>query len=129
MWRSDYFLGYTLLSNIKDRILSKFCRAIFITLCYTLQLSILHHLTDLAHFFVFLGEINRNNHPEVFLGKSVLKICSKFAREHPWRSVVSIKLLCSFIEITFWHECSPLSLLYIFRTPFSKNNFGWLFLN
>ena len=129
MWRSDYFLGYTLLSNIKDRILSKFCRAIFTILCYTLQLSILHHLTDQAHFFVFLGEINRSNHPEVFLGKGVLKICSKFAREHPWRSVVSIKLLCSFIEITFRHECSPLNLLYIFRTPFSKNNSGWLFLN
>ena len=35
----------------------------------------------------------RSNRPEVFLGKSVLKICSKFTREHPCRSVISIKLL------------------------------------
>ena len=36
-----------------------------------------------------------------FLGKSVLKICSKFTGEHPCRSVISIKLLCNFIEIAF----------------------------
>ena len=33
---------------------------------------------------------NRNNTLEVFLGKSVLKIRSKFAGEHPCRSVISI---------------------------------------
>ena len=38
--------------------------------------------------------------PEVFLGKSVLKICSKFTEEHPSRSVVSINMLGNFIEIT-----------------------------
>ena len=30
----------------------------------------------------------------VFLGKGVLKICSKFTGEHPCKSVISIKLLC-----------------------------------
>ena len=34
----------------------------------------------------------RNSRPEVFLGKGVLKICSKFTGEHPCRSVISIKL-------------------------------------
>ena len=49
----------------------------------------------------------RSAPPEVFLGKSVLKICTKFTGEHPMRSVVSIKLLCSFIEITVRHGCFP----------------------
>ena len=38
----------------------------------------------------------------VLLGKSVLKICTKVRGEHPCRSVISIKLLCNFIEITFF---------------------------
>ena len=33
------------------------------------------------------------SHPEVFLEKGVLIICSKFTGEHPWQSVISIKLL------------------------------------
>ena len=35
----------------------------------------------------------------------------------------------NFIEITLWHGCSPVNLLHIFRTPFSKNTPGWLLLN
>ena len=38
--------------------------------------------------------------PEAFLRKWVLKICSKFT-EHPYRSVISIKLLCNFLDATF----------------------------
>ena len=72
---------------------------------------------------------SRNSHPEVFLEKSVLKICSKFTGEHPCRSLISIKLHCNFIEITFQHGCSPVNLLHIFRTPFSKNTSGRLLLN
>ena len=34
----------------------------------------------------------RTSCPEVFLGKAVLKICSKFTGEHPCRSVIWIKL-------------------------------------
>ena len=34
----------------------------------------------------------RSNHQEVFLGKDVLKVCTKFTGEHPCHSVVSIKL-------------------------------------
>ena len=33
----------------------------------------------------------RSSHPEVFLGKGVLKICSKFTGDHPCRSAISIK--------------------------------------
>ena len=68
------------------------------------------------------------NKVEVFLGKGGLKICSKFTGEHPCRSVISIKLLCNFIEITLRHGCSPVNLLHIFRTPFPKNTSGRLLL-
>ena len=63
----------------------------------------------------------RNSRPEVFLGKGALKICSKFTGENPCQSVISI---CNFIEIILWHECSPVNLLHLFRTPFPKNTSG-----
>ena len=56
--------------------------------------------------------------PRVVLRKGVLKICTKFIGEHTWRSVISVKLLCNFIEITLRHGCSPVNLLHIFKTPF-----------
>ena len=80
----------------------------------------------------------RSSRSEVFLGKAVLKICSKFTGEHPYRSVISIKLQSNFMEITIrqsnfieiilWYGCSPVNLLYIFRTRFLKNTSGWLLL-
>ena len=60
--------------------------------------------------------------------KGVLKICSKFTGEHLRRSVISIKLQSNFIDITLWHGCSPLNLLHIFRTSFSKSTSGWMLL-
>ena len=53
----------------------------------------------------------RSSHPEVFLGKGDLEICSKFTGEHP-----------------LLHGCSPVNLLHIFRTHFLKNISGWLLL-
>ena len=44
------------------------------------------------------------------------------------KCVISIKLLCKFIEIAVRLGCSPVNLLHIFRTPFSKNNSGRLLL-
>ena len=71
----------------------------------------------------------RKSLPEVFLRKGVLKICSKSTEEPPCRSVISIKLLCNFVEIALWHAWySPVDLLHIFRTHFSKNTSGWLLL-
>ena len=66
----------------------------------------------------------RSSHPEVFLEKGVLQMCSKFTGEEPCQSVISIKLRCNFIEITLWHGCSPVNFLDIFRTPFLKNTPG-----
>ena len=69
--------------------------------------------------------MDRNSQPEVFLGKGVLKICSKFTGEHPCRSVISMKLQSNFTEITLQHGCSPSNLLHIFRTPFPKKEHLW----
>ena len=69
-----------------------------------------------------LTEANRRNHPEVFLVKGVLKTCSNFTG-HPCRSVISIKFQKN------WHGCSPVNLLHIFRTPFLRNTYEWLFCN
>ena len=70
----------------------------------------------------------RSSHSEVFLGKGVLKICSKFTGEYPCRSAISIKLLCNFVETAVRHECSPVNLLHISRTLFPRNTSGWLLL-
>ena len=65
---------------------------------------------------------------QVFLGKGVLKICSKFTGEHPYRSMVSMTLLCNFIEIALWHGYSPVNMLHILKTAFYKNTYGGLLL-
>ena len=41
-----------------------------------------------------------SSHPEMLLGKGVLKICSQFTEERLCRSAILIKLLRNFIEIT-----------------------------
>ena len=56
----------------------------------------------------------KSSSSEVFLVNGVLKTCSK--------------LLCNFIEITLGHGSSPVNVLHIFRTPFTKNTSGWLLL-
>ena len=65
----------------------------------------------------------------MFLRKSVLKICSKFTGEHTNQGLISIKMLCNFVEITLQHGCSPVNLLHICKTPVPKNTPGQLLLN
>ena len=71
---------------------------------------------------------DRSSPPEVFLAKGVLKICTKITRAHLCRIVISINLLCNFIEITLRHGCSPVNLLHIFKTPFPKDTSEGLLL-
>ena len=83
--------------------------------------------------YIFIGILNflilcRSSPPEVLLAKGVLKICIKLTGEHPYRSVISINLICNFIEITLRHGCSSVNLLHIFRTHLTKNTSGWLLL-
>ena len=62
-----------------------------------------------------------SSHLEVFLGKGVLKICSQFTGKHPCWRVISVKLLCKFIEIALRDGCSLVNSLHIFRTHFLKD--------
>ena len=64
----------------------------------------------------------------VFLGKAVLKLCTKFTGEHPCQNLISIKSQINFIEIALQHGSSSVKLLHIFRTPFLRNTSGWLLL-
>ena len=73
----------------------------------------------------FMWQKQKSSPPEVFLGKVILKICSKFTGEHPCRSDFNRS---NFIEITFRDGCSPVNLLHIFRTPFPRDTSGWLLL-
>ena len=59
---------------------------------------------------------SRNNSPELFLSKGVLKTCSKFIGENRCRSAISMKLLCNFIEVTLRRGYSPVNLFNIFKT-------------
>ena len=70
------------------------------------------HLT-LCFYNNFVKESIWSSSSELFLGKGVLKICSKFTWEHPCQKAV--------IDIAPWHGCSPANLLHIFRAPFPKN--------
>ena len=72
------------------------------------------------------NSIFRSSLPEVFFEKDVLEMCNKFTREHPYRSGISIKLLCNFTKIALRRGCSRVNLLHIFRTPFPKNASGGL---
>ena len=80
-----------------------------------------------SHFYQNFP-VFRSSSPEVFLGKSILKLCCKFTREHPCLTVISRKLQSNVIEIGLRYGCSPVNLLHIFRTPFPKNTSGWLLL-
>ena len=68
----------------------------------------------------------RSSHPEVFPGKGVLKICSKFTGEHSCRSAIAIKLQSKFIEITLRHGCPPVNLLHL--PPVFKTTSGRMLL-
>ena len=83
-----------------------------------------HYNLEPKSSFLKVIHIIRSSRPEMFLGKGVLKIFSKFTGEHPCRSVISIKLQSNFIEIALRHGCSPINLLHIFRTTFPRNTSG-----
>ena len=68
---------------------------------------------------ILIKAVFRSSPREVFLEKVVLKICSRCR---------SVKLQSKFIEIRFWHGCSPVNLQHIFRTSFPKNTYEGLLL-
>ena len=97
----------------------------------------------------FLPMKYRSSSPEVSLRKDHLKICSKFTRKHPWRSVFSIKVACNFIETALrhgfswvatwglqlyykrdsvWHRRFPVNFAKFLRTALFIEHFRWLLL-
>ena len=93
---------------------SSFCSSI--SLSWYVQDSILKVsfiYKVISHLGYALQGRVRSSHPEVFLGKGVLKICNKLTGEHACRIAITIKLLCNFIETAIWHGCFPVNLLHI----------------
>ena len=103
--------------------------------------------THFQHILIWFNNLKlskgswRSSHPEVFLGKGVLKICCKFTTEHLWRSVISIKLLCTsvwafsckfaaYFQNTFsWeHLWTAASIIYNLGLESRKGNTLWLLL-
>ena len=48
-----------------------------------------------------------------------------YHQKQPFRGFVT----CNFIEMELQHECSPVNLLHIFRTPFLKNTPEWMVMH
>ena len=61
--------------------------------------------------YTFIIYISRSSSSDVFLGKVALKICCKFTRKHPCRSVISIKL--QRVKKSFQHVFSLVTFLMI----------------
>ena len=123
LWLTPFTVSYRKTSNF-DICFSKFI-CLFCRIKNEIGFSLFNELQQ--------SELRKSknygsSHPEVFLGKGFLKLCRKFTGEHPCRSVISKKLQSSFIEVALPHGCSPVNLLHIFRTPFSKNTSGRLLL-
>ena len=75
---------------------------------------------------------NKNTNQK-HLSKGVLRKRSseniqKVTGKHPCRSVISIKLLCKFIEITILDECFLVNLVHISKIHFRNNTSGELLL-
>ena len=99
----------------------QWCRHVSLKLIYLTVFYMKTNWMKISHVcieWVFTLKFSRSSHPEVFLGKIILKMCTKFTGEHPCRSVISIKLLLKF----------PVNLSHIFRTPFHKNTYRGLLL-
>ena len=79
---------------------------------------------DIANKICTIVIIIRRSAPEVFLWNM-----QQIYREHPRRSVISIKLFYTLLLIiTICHGCSPVDLQHIYRAPFSKNTSRGLLL-
>ena len=121
-WRRTLF-DWKFLTPIK---LSSFYYGVYETLTFSLWKNFCG--TNLISPQLATDAKCRSCPSQVFLGKGVLKICSKFTGEHPYRSMVSMTLLCNFIEIALRHGYSPVNMLHILKTAFYKNTYGGLLL-
>ena len=75
-------------------------------------------------FFTSMLTLNTQKQPSkgVAYSEATSKICCIFTGVHPCRNVISINFQSNFIEIALRHGLSPINLLHIFGTSFSKNS-------
>ena len=75
-------------------------------------------------FFTSMLTLNTQKQPSkgVAYSEATSKICCIFTGVHPCRNVISINFQSIFIEIALRHGRSPINLLHIFGTSFSKNS-------
>ena len=127
--------------NLYGHLKKEFTKTEFVTVITLKELTRLRvglsHLREQNFKHRFHGTLNcgkdietsslylfRSSHPEVLLGRDVLKICSKFTGEHPNRSA-ALQL--------YWNCTSAwvfsCKFATYFQTPFLKNTSGWLLLS
>ena len=77
--------------------------------------------------------ISRSSHPSKRCSENMQQIYRKTAIPSDLNKVAKqlylIKLQSNFIEITLRHGYSPLNLLHIFRTSFTRNASEWMLLD
>ena len=110
--QSEPYWWFLILSFMWRRnICSYFPSKYFFICIFHLCAYVVYFFLHLVIYSLFYKNIFRSSHPDVFLVKGVLKICSKFTEEHPCRSLISIKLQINLIEITLRRECSPINFV------------------
>ena len=150
-----FSLRYQLLINIKIIIIIIILYSIryqlimllisydnYLKVTYSKQAQMKIFLYFLIHVFNFRFACLKNDWILFFTNlqkepsRSVLdKSCSKNMQQiysrtsMPYHSPISIKVLCNFIEVALQFGCSPVNLLHIIRTSFTKNTYGGLLLN
>ena len=77
-----------------------------------------HPKVKLSTWSRFIRAPKRSSHPEMFLGKGVLKICSKFTGEHECRSAISINCKATLLKSDF-----GMGVLLLIRNIFSEQLF------
>ena len=74
------------------------------------------------------GVFNITSSRSSLLWKRRFENIKNFSGGHLCWSVVSMMLLCNFIEIALWHRFSAVNFLHAFRTLFYRNSYGGLLL-
>ena len=69
---------------------------------------------------IFYGQTGQKQSSRGVLKNRCYENMQQIYRGHSCRSVISIKLLCNFIEITFWYGCSPINFAAYFQNTFSS---------
>ena len=92
-------------NNLKNRTAMKAKTSVFVICVKTIIYLLIYNSHDCSCKVL---SITKSSCPGVFLENVIRKMCSKFTGEHPCQRIISIKLLCNFIEIHLLYGCSRL---------------------